>query len=98
MNIAFFCVLFGAVMPIMWTAVAKFSGAQKLGPKENRNPREWLEQQTGAQKRAHWAQQNAFEAFPGFAAGAPGRVSAGRRRPTAPRRRRAAPVRGRRTP
>jgi uncharacterized MAPEG superfamily protein len=34
----------------------------------NHNPREWLDQLQGWPKRAHWAQQNSFEAFPAFAA------------------------------
>lgn len=69
MSIAFWCVLAGGLMPLIWTGVAKFSGDRKLGPRDNLNPREWLEQCTGVQKRAHWAQLNAFEAFPLFAAG-----------------------------
>jgi uncharacterized MAPEG superfamily protein len=34
----------------------------------NRAPREFLSSLEGRQKRADWAQQNAFEAFPAFAA------------------------------
>ncbi len=68
MTIALWCILIGGFMPFMWTAVAKWSGPQKLGPTENKNPREWLQTLTGAQQRANWAQQNAFEAFPLFAA------------------------------
>ncbi|MBH03296.1 MAG: hypothetical protein CMP08_04115 [Xanthomonadales bacterium] len=69
MILAYWCVLLTAFMPVMWVGVAKFMGPKKMGLKGNHNPREWLEQQTGAQKRAYWAQLNSFEAFPPFAAG-----------------------------
>lgn len=52
----------------MGPPLAKFTGERKLGPKDNLNPRDWLERREGVQKRAHWAQLNAFEAFPLFAA------------------------------
>jgi uncharacterized MAPEG superfamily protein len=68
MTIAYWCVLIGAFMPLMWTATAKFGGAKKMTPAQNRAPREFLETVQGVQKRAHWAQQNSFEAFPAFAA------------------------------
>lgn len=68
MTIAYWCVLIGAFMPLMWTATAKFGGAKKMTPEQNRAPREFLETVQGVQKRAHWAQQNSFEAFPAFAA------------------------------
>lgn len=68
MTIAFWCVLIGAVMPILWTGIAKFTG-RPMRPAENLAPRAFLETLDGYRKRAHWAQLNAFEAFPGFAAG-----------------------------
>lgn len=68
MSVAFWCVLAGGLMPLLWTGIAKFTGERKLGPKDNLNPRDWLERREGVQKRAHWAQLNAFEAFPLFAA------------------------------
>jgi len=68
MTTAYWCVLIGAFMPLMWTATAKFGGARKMTPEQNRAPREFLETVQGMQKRAHWAQQNSFEAFPAFAA------------------------------
>ena len=42
----------------------------KLGARayDNANPREWLASQSGYRRRANAAQQNAFEAFPLFAA------------------------------
>ena len=69
MILAYWCVLIAAFMPVGFVAYAKFAGARKMGPKENHNPREWLEDSQGAQKRAYWAQLNSFEAFPPFAAG-----------------------------
>lgn len=69
MSIAYWCVLAGGLMPLIWTGLAKFTGSHKLGPAENKHPREFLETLEGRRKRAHWAQQNAFEAFPIFAAG-----------------------------
>lgn len=69
MTLAYWCVLIGGLMPILWTGIAKFTGSRRLGPAANKSPREFLETVEGHQKRAHWAQQNAFEAFPIFAAG-----------------------------
>lgn len=69
MIIAYWCVLIAALMPLLFVGYAKFAGSHKLGPRENHNPREWLEATEGAQKRAYWAQLNSFEAFPPFAAG-----------------------------
>ena len=36
---------------------------------DNAQPREWLAKLEGRAKRANWAQQNSYEAFPPFAAG-----------------------------
>lgn len=69
MTTALWCVLIAGLLPLTATAIAKFTGDKKLGPKANHNPREWLEALDGYKKRAHWAQQNSFEAFPFFAAG-----------------------------
>ncbi len=66
MTIAYYCVLLGALIPLMWTAYAKFTSG--FGGRDNHNPREFLERLSGAKKRAHWAQLNSFEAFPPFAA------------------------------
>lgn len=68
MTLAYWCVLIGLLMPLLWTAVAKFLGPKKMPVSNNNNPREYLATLTGPQKRADWAQQNAFEAFPAFAA------------------------------
>ena len=50
--------------PQLATIIAKTSGTRY----NNRDPRAWLERQTGLSKRANNAQHNAFEAFPFFAA------------------------------
>lgn len=68
MTFAYWCVLVGALMPFAWAMTAKTGGKRKMSLGENRAPREFLAKLDGAQKRADWAQQNAFEAFPPFAA------------------------------
>ena len=69
MTLATWCVLIGGLMPLLWTGIAKFTGPKKLAPAQNKAPRAFLETLEGYQQRANWAQQNAFEAFPLFAAG-----------------------------
>jgi uncharacterized MAPEG superfamily protein len=66
MTIAFWCVLATALLPYLGTVVAKAGG--RMPTRANHNPREWLDQLQGWPKRAHWFQQNSFEAFPAFAA------------------------------
>lgn len=65
-----------AVMPFVLTGIAKV-GAFSL--EDNRHTRAWQAQLTGYRARAHAAHQNAFEAFPIFAAAA---ILAGLRAPT----------------
>lgn len=63
MTTAYWCVMAGALLPYLFTVLAK------TAPRfDNRAPREWLERLEGWRKRAHWAQLNSFEAFPAFAA------------------------------
>lgn len=63
---AYWCVLIAAILPYVWTAVAKAGGERY----DNRNPRAWMaRQETPHRQRANAAQLNAFEAFPAFAAG-----------------------------
>lgn len=70
MILAYWCVLIAAFMPMGFVLYAKAGGQRKMGLGDNHHPRRWLEEQTdGPQKRAYWAQQNSFEAFPAFAAG-----------------------------
>lgn len=65
MTLAYACVLIAALLPYVWTMVAK-SGGKRF---DNRDPRQWLEKQENPRvRRADAAQKNAFEAFPAFAA------------------------------
>ena len=64
MTIALWCVLIAALLPYIGTIVAKTSGERY----NNRDPRAWLDRQTGVSRRADNAQKNGFEAFPLFAA------------------------------
>lgn len=65
MAVAYWCILLAALLPYMWVAVAK-SGAPGY---DNRDPRSWLARQDSRRVRnANAAHQNAFEAFPAFAA------------------------------
>lgn len=64
MTIAYWCVLAAALLPYFTVAVAK-----SKGDFDNAAPRDWLARQDGFRKRALWAHENAFEAFPPFAAG-----------------------------
>lgn len=67
MSIAYWCILVAALLPYIWTAVAKSSGSSRF---DNRNPREWLAAQDSPRvAHANAAQLNAFEAFAPFAAG-----------------------------
>ena len=63
MTIAFWCVLVAALLPYLGTVFAKSSGERY----NNRDPRAWLDRQTGLSRRADNAQKNGFEAFPFFA-------------------------------
>jgi uncharacterized MAPEG superfamily protein len=63
MTTAYWCVLAAALIPYFTVGVAK-----SKGDFDNAAPRDWLARQDGFRKRALWAHQNAFEAFPPFAA------------------------------
>ncbi len=66
MTTAYACVLLAALLPYLWTVIAK-TAAPKF---DNRDPRRWLAKQDNPRvQRANAAQLNAFEAFPAFAAG-----------------------------
>lgn len=65
MTIAFGCVLAAVFIPLFLTGYAKVGS----GKYDNRSPREFLDKVEGQYKRANWAQLNAYEAFPPFAAG-----------------------------
>ena len=64
MTFAYWCVLVAAIMPIVWVGAAKVGSSGY----DNNRPREFLARLTGWQQRASWAQDNALEAFPPFAA------------------------------
>lgn len=66
MTIAYWCVLAAILLPYIWTGVAKFTSGFR--PRDNHNPREYLDRLEGPAKRAHWAQLNTFESIPGFMA------------------------------
>lgn len=65
MTFAYWCVLLTAFLPLFWVGAAKAGGGQY----DNTQPRVFLEHLTGWQQRANWAQSNAYENFPPFAAG-----------------------------
>jgi uncharacterized MAPEG superfamily protein len=65
MTLALWCVLAAGLLPLVWVGYAKING----GSYDNRAPRQFLAGVEGAAKRAHWAEQNAYEAFPLFAIG-----------------------------
>ncbi|GLK68629.1 MAPEG family protein [Hansschlegelia plantiphila] len=64
MPISMWCVLFAGVLPILTSGLAK-RGDRSF---DNSKPREWAQTAEDWRKRAVAAQQNAFEAFPFFAA------------------------------
>ena len=74
MTVAYWCVLAAAGIPYLSTSLAKFAGG--FGPRENKAPRDFLAGLEGWRKRAHWAQENGFEAFPPFAGAAQGTIDA----------------------
>lgn len=67
MTVALWCVLIAIFLPYICTGVAKFSTG-KFGPRDNHDPRAFLESLEGVAKRAHSAQLNSFEVTPAFAA------------------------------
>ena len=64
MTIAYWCILAAAVLPYVWVGAAKSAPGY-----DNAAPRAFLDTLRDWHKRAVWAQANAFEAFPPFAAG-----------------------------
>lgn len=63
MTTAYWCILVAALLPYGWVIAAK------LGPGyDNVAPRAYLATLSGWRQRAAWAQANAFEALPPFAA------------------------------
>ena len=67
MTVAFWCVLIALCLPYVCTGIAKFSQGT-FGPRQNHDPRAFLNTLEGFAKRAHNAQLNSFEVTPAFAA------------------------------
>lgn len=67
MTVAFTCVLVALLIPHVWVGVAK-KGLVKSHQYDNSAPRLQFEALSGAEQRANWAQQNAYESLPGFIA------------------------------
>ena len=68
-TIAYWCVLFVALLPIVCAGIAKygmFGISRKQGGYDNNNPRAWLAKQSDWRARANAAQANTFEALPFF--------------------------------
>ena len=64
MTIAYWCILAAALLPYVWVGAAKSAPGYN-----NAAPRAFLDTLSDWRRRATWAQLNAFEAFPPFAAG-----------------------------
>ncbi len=64
MTFGYWCVLLAAFLPLVWVGAAKTGRAGY----DNDRPRPFLEGLDGWPQRANWAQKNALEAFPPFAA------------------------------
>ena len=62
MQFAFWAILIAAVLPLLFAALSKTGGMN------NHAPRAAQAALAGWRLRAHWAQQNSWEAFPVFAA------------------------------
>ncbi|MBT8767754.1 MAPEG family protein [Pseudomonas sp. DB1] len=67
MTLANWCVFIALFLPYLSTATAKFSGGD-FDPRQNHDPRTFLEELPGWRKRADYAQLNAFEVTSTFAA------------------------------
>lgn len=68
MTLAFWCVLVVLMLPYLCTYIAKFTGGGGFKPRDNHDPRTFLEGLQGRAKRAHAAQLNSFEILPAFSA------------------------------
>jgi len=64
MTAAYWCVIIAILMPVLFTGLAKFTSGFR--PKDNHNPRAYLDKLSGWRQRSNWAQQNTFESIPGF--------------------------------
>ncbi|MEO7149266.1 MAG: MAPEG family protein [Rhodanobacteraceae bacterium] len=66
MSVADGCILAAALVPLLFTGIAKFGDSGRGF--DNRVTRNFQAALTGWRARAHWAHQNGMEAFPLFAA------------------------------
>jgi uncharacterized MAPEG superfamily protein len=67
MTTAYTCVLIALLLPYVWMYLSKKSliSARKY---DNHSPRLLITSLKGAEQRAYWAQENAYESLPGFIA------------------------------
>ncbi len=65
MTIAYFCIVIGLFIPLACAGYAKFTTKGY----NNNAPREFLANVQGKSRRAHHAQLNFYETFPGFIGG-----------------------------
>ncbi|MGA8279106.1 MAG: MAPEG family protein [Rhodanobacteraceae bacterium] len=66
MPVAYWCILAAALLPLVFTGIAKGLGRRRF---DNAAPRDFQARLAGAPARAHWAHLNSIEAFAPFAAG-----------------------------
>ncbi len=66
MNWLVVALMVAGAMPYALTLASKWG---KFGRRDNHRTRDWQASLEGWRKRAHWAHENAFEAFPVFAVG-----------------------------
>ncbi|MCX7318640.1 MAG: MAPEG family protein [Hyphomicrobiales bacterium] len=71
MPFAYWSILIAALLPLV------IVGYAKSGSRDNHAPRDSAENLTGAKRRAYAAHQNAYEAFPFYAAAVLGALSFG---------------------
>jgi len=64
MTFALWSILLAALLPLIWAGVAKTSAPGY----DNHKPRVFFEELKGRAQRANWAQSNAYESFPPYAA------------------------------
>ncbi len=79
MSTAYACMLIAVMLPYAWIMLTKV-GVRVAGETKRYNshaPRAQQEKLEGWRRRAVWAQNNAFEAMPGFLAGALAAIQAG---------------------
>lgn len=64
MTIAYLCVIFAMILPVLLAGYAKLTSGFR--PRDNRTPRDFLARIEGKALRARWAEQNTYEALPAF--------------------------------